>query len=106
MTMAWDDSFKEFILDQLQDLGEIECRAMFGGYGLYHRGAFFAIIFKDQLYFKTGPESRKSYIEKGMQTFQPNSKQTLRTYYEVPIDVIEDREKLAAWAHQALNIKK
>ena len=77
MTMARDDSFKEFILDQLQGLGEIDCRAMFGGYGLYHRGVFLAILFKDRLYFKTSPGSRKPYVEKGMRSFKPNSKQTL-----------------------------
>ncbi len=30
-----DDSFKEFILDQLHDLDELEARSMFGGYGVY-----------------------------------------------------------------------
>lgn len=103
---ARDDSYKEFVLDQLSGLGELNCRAMFGGYGLYHRAAFFAIIFKDRLYFKTGPESRKAYVKKGMQPFMPNSKQTLRTYYEVPIDVIEDREELGTWARQALHGRK
>ena len=100
--MARDDSFKEFILDQLQGLGEIDCRAMFGGYGLYHRGVFLAILFKDRLYFKTSPGSRKPYVEKGMRSFKPNSKQTLRSYYEVPVEVIESRDELAEWARKAL----
>jgi TfoX/Sxy family transcriptional regulator of competence genes len=33
-----DASFKDFVLDQLQHLDDIECRAMFGGYGLYAEG--------------------------------------------------------------------
>ena len=49
-----NDSFKEFVLDQLSQLGQVECRAMFGGHGLYHNEAFFGIISKGRLYFKTG----------------------------------------------------
>ena len=37
-----EDSFRDFVLDQLHALGDIRCRAMFGGYGLYllRRAAF------------------------------------------------------------------
>ena len=47
------DSFPAFVQDQLHALGDVECRAMFGGRGLYHRGVFFGILFKGRLYFKT-----------------------------------------------------
>ena len=30
-----EDSFKDFVLDQLSDLRGVTCRAMFGGYGVY-----------------------------------------------------------------------
>ncbi len=33
-----------------------------------------------------------------MTPFRPSEKQTLRTYYEVPADVIEDRAALVRWA--------
>jgi TfoX/Sxy family transcriptional regulator of competence genes len=29
-----DDSFRDFVLDQLRDLDDVEARRMFGGYGL------------------------------------------------------------------------
>jgi TfoX/Sxy family transcriptional regulator of competence genes len=35
-----DDSFKTFVLDQLQKLDDVEARRMFGGYGLYHDETF------------------------------------------------------------------
>ncbi len=35
-----DDSFITFVLDQLGDLDEVDCRAMFGGHGLYLGDAF------------------------------------------------------------------
>jgi DNA transformation protein len=98
-----DDSFKTYILEQLRDLGNVTCRAMFGGYGLYHAGTFFGILTRDgQLYFKTSPASRAHYIKHGMGPFQPNAKQTLKNYYEVPAEIIEDAEKLVEWARQAV----
>jgi len=48
-----EDSFREFILDQLHDLESVEARPMFGGFGLYRDEVFFGIIFKGRLYFKT-----------------------------------------------------
>lgn len=40
------DGFKDFVLDQLADLRGITARAMFGGYGLYHRATFLASSIK------------------------------------------------------------
>jgi DNA transformation protein len=96
------DSFKEFVLDQLRDLGGVDCRAMFGGYGLYQDEAFFGIIYKGRLYFKTDETTAKLYIEKGMKPFRPNTKQMLKTYYELPVEVMEDSNQLAEWAAKAI----
>ena len=96
-----DDSFKEFVLDQLSGLGELTYRGMFGGYGLYSGQIFFGIIFQGRLYFKTDDGSRGEYERRGMKPFQPNKRQTMK-YHEVPADVAEDRELLLAWARQAI----
>jgi len=101
-----DDSFKDFVLDQLQELSELECRAMFGGYGLYQDEVFFGIIFKGRLYFKTDAKSAVPYLKLGMKPFRPNEKQTLKHYYEVPVDIIEDRDRLATWAKKTVRIKR
>jgi DNA transformation protein len=98
-----DDSFKEFVLDQLRDLRGVDCRAMFGGHGIYLDGVFFGILHRGRLYFKTDPASRPAYEARGMQPFRPNPKQTLKSYYEVPPEVLEDADQLAAWARQALS---
>lgn len=97
-----NDSFKEFILDQLRPLGPVECRAMFGGHGLYHHRIFFGILFKDRLYFKIDSASLAFYTERGMKPFRPSAGQTLKRYYEVPIDLIEDSDLLAVWARRAI----
>ena len=96
------DSFAEFVLEQLRELGEVDCRAMFGGYGLYQGGVFFGIIARGRLYFKTDAATSAAYRDRGMQPFRPNARQTLTSYYEVPADVIEEPDALAGWAWRAV----
>lgn len=96
------DSFKDFVLDQLADLRGISTRAMFGGYGLYEKAKFFGIIHKGRLYFKVTATTTSYYKDHGMKPFRPNAKQTLTSFYEVPVDVIEDPEALTSWATQSI----
>jgi DNA transformation protein len=97
------DSLKDFILDQLRELSGLESRAMFGGFGLYAGGKFFGIIFQGRLYFRTDATTRAIYVERGMKPFRPNVKQRLKSYYEVPADVIENADELGAWARTAVS---
>ena len=95
------DGFKDFVLDQLADLRGLTCRAMFGGYGLRYRETFFGIIHKGRLYFKVTPETVESYRAMGTKPFRVTSRMTLKTYYEVPADILEDAAQLAEWAETA-----
>ena len=99
--MATTDGFKEFVLDQLADLRGLTCRAMFGGYGLRYRDTFFGIIHKGRLYFKVTQATVESYRALGAKPFRVTSKMTLKTYYEVPADILEDAAQLAEWAGTA-----
>jgi DNA transformation protein len=95
------DGFKDFVLDQLRALPGLTHCAMFGGYGLYCGRVFFGIVHKGRLYFKTNATTAPRYRERKMKPFRPNAKQTLNTYYEVPVDVLEDAGELTIWAQQA-----
>ncbi|TKB90855.1 MAG: TfoX/Sxy family protein [Nitrospira sp.] len=96
------DGFRDFVLDQLADLRGVTCRAMFGGYGLYQQGTFFGIIHKGRLYFKTDRITATRYRDKGMKPFKPSASQTLKNYYEVPVEVLEVADDLTVWASQAI----
>jgi DNA transformation protein len=102
MLLKKDDTFKEFVIDQLSGPGAVVSRAMFGGYGLYREQAFFGIIFKGRLYFKTDPSTQLRYRERGMKPFKPSAKQTLKNYYEVPAEVVEDADELMLWSEEAV----
>ena len=96
-----NNEFKEYVLDQLRHLNVVECKPMFGGFGLYHNGLFFGIIAEGCVYFKTDASTVDAYTERGMEPFSPSAKQTLKNYYEVPAEILEDEEQLAEWARKA-----
>jgi len=97
-----DDSFKDFILDQLHEIRNLEARRMFGAYGIYADGKFFGIIDEGRIYFKTDDAAKERYKKRGMKPFRPTPKQTLKNYYEVPVDIIEDSDSLTVWANDAI----
>ena len=99
-----DEDFKAFVLDQLGDLDDLHARAMFGGYGIFKGESFFAVIFDGRLYFKTNAITRQPYLRRAMEPFRPRAGQELGSYYEVPIDIIEDPAQLAAWARAASQV--
>ena len=101
-----ENQFLEHVLDQLQPLGLVLPRAMFGGYGLYREGVFFGIVHRGRLYFKTDDWSRRRYEDRGSEPFHANAKQTLWSYYEVPADVLEDAAELAQWAAEAVDAQR
>lgn len=101
-----DESFKDFVLDQLRELDRIEARRMFGGFGIYREEWFFAIIHRGRLYFKIDETTVKEYRKRKMKAFRPNRKQTLKSYYQVPVEIIEDAGQLGVWAERAIHCQK
>ena len=96
------DRFVQEILDKLSGLGEVSCRPLFGGHGLYWRGTIFAITYAERLYFKVDDESKGDFLARGMGPFRVSERQTLRSYYEAPPDVLADRDALLGWAGEAV----
>ncbi len=103
------DSFVEFVKDQFEGLSGFEMKRMFGGHGLYLEAVFFGILVAGQLYFKTTDESVERYRDAGSKPFSyfkkdvsgKKKKVSLRRYYEVPLDVLENQIQLKQWAKQA-----
>lgn len=100
------DTFREFVVEQLQGVKGVSCRAMFGGYGLYAGERFFGIIYKGRLYFKVSEASKSRYTAEGMKPFKPSANMTLKSFYEVPADALEDSDEIAGWAAMAIEASK
>lgn len=101
-----EDSFKEFVLDQLAALPEVKARAMFGAHGLYQGEQFFAILDEGRLFFKTNETSQADYLARGMKpfTYQARGKRLTMNYHEVPPEILENAPALVAWSRQAIRV--
>lgn len=98
-------SYVDYILDTLQSFGNIRLKKMFGSYGLYKDTIFFAIISDDTLYFKVGHGDQHFYEKHGSKPFtytKKNGQSINLSYWEVPADILENREKLALWIERSL----
>lgn len=102
--MSVSESFKDYIVDQLGLLGCVTIKKMFGGFGIYYSGLIFGLLTDDVLYFKVNDSNRSDYEKAGMEPYRPAfiSKPMVMPYYEVPVEIMEDKERLADWARKAL----
>jgi len=57
--MASDQQFVDFVLEQIQNAGEITYKKMFGEYGIYADGKIFALICDNKLFIKPTAGGRK-----------------------------------------------
>ena len=97
------DAFVAHILDQLDAVGPVSARAMFGGFCLYLRGVMFALVAGDTLYFKTDAANRPRFEEAGMGPFvyENKGRKVAMSYHEAPAAALEDAAELAELARGA-----
>lgn len=91
-------------VDQLSPWTKIATRSLFGAIALYRHDHVFAMVWHGGLYFKVDDDSRKDYESAGSHALGYVSKgqeHALKSYWEVPADVVEDRERLQQWAERA-----
>lgn len=94
----------DYILDILSSFNGIKFRKMFGGYGIYKDNIFFGIISDDILYFKVDESNRSMYELRGSKQFtyeRKDRKKIAMSYWEVPADILENRNELALWTQNA-----
>ena len=104
--MAVGDGFLSFVLEQLEPLGDVTPRRMFGSAGLYAGEIFFAVLDNDTLFLKVDEATVGPYVDAGMPPFQPypGNPETSFGYYQVPVHVLEYRDELAVWARRAVEV--
>jgi DNA transformation protein and related proteins len=92
--------FVELVLESLRGFGPVAARPMFGGWGIYRDGVFFALIADDTLYFKSDEENRAEFerASPGPFTFEKKGERIVTHYYAVPEDAFEDPGVMARWA--------
>jgi DNA transformation protein len=105
--MAVSASFLQFVLEQLEPVGEITSKRMFGGVGVYSGELFFARLDNDVLYLKVDDSNRADFEAAGAKPFQPYGPGTgSMQYYAVPVGVLEDADELARWSAKAIAVAR
>jgi len=99
-------AFCALVMDRLHALSDLQCRPMFGCFGLYGEGTFFAIICQERLFFRTDESTRSEYVDAGMEPFVFRDHQSTNSYYEVPPAVLRSPAKLTKWARQAIECQR
>jgi DNA transformation protein len=95
---------QELLEDRLHELPELEIRSMFGGAGIYAEGTMFGIVHDGRVYLKTNASTQAAFVELGMKAFRPPRGAVLKSYYEVPPDILDDETEFLTWARRALAI--
>jgi len=101
--------FVDFIVDRLSGIPRLARTRFFGGTGLSADATQFAMIMGSTVYFVVDKDTRPKYEKLGSQCFAYDTKARrvqVRKYFEVPLDVIEDHEALAALAREAVGVAK
>jgi DNA transformation protein len=104
--MAVQPQYLAYILEQLETLGRLRSRRMFGGVGLYSGELFFGIIDDDTVFFKTDTSNSADYSARNMPRFMPfpERPEAVMAYHQVPADIIEDTELMVAWARKSVGV--
>src|SRR6266550_9141730 len=67
---------------------------------------FLASFTKIACILKTDDSTVGEYRKLKMKPFRPTARQTLRSYYQVPLDILEDAERLCEWAARAISCQE
>lgn len=100
--MALKDPFAQMCLERLQVLGTVTARAMFGGYGFYCDGLFFAGIMEEgRLFIKTDKETAGIFEEAGARQWiwdgDPRKGPTAMAYWSPEGDWLDDPAEIVKW---------
>jgi DNA transformation protein and related proteins len=104
---AGGSDYVDFVKDQLASLQGVSIGRFFGGIGLSCEGTQFAMIMGSSLYFVVDDSTRPKYERMGSDCFSYSTKKgrvDVRKYYAVPVEVIEEEERLVALARESIRI--
>lgn len=101
--------FLEYIVyDIFGESEPITFRNMMGAHVLYYEGKAFAIVEKEELYFKGSKELMDWYLTRGSKIFgyQKEGKEAHLYYFLVPSEIYENKTTRDEWLYVALSVAK
>lgn len=101
-----DSQFVHFMVENLQPLGPVLAKRMFGGHGLFLHDVMFALVAWDTLYLKVDEVNRSAYDARDLPPFSYVGQQgrtVTMSYCEAPPEALDDPEVLSTWAREAFD---
>lgn len=91
----------EALIDDLQPLGEVTSKRMFGGHGVFSDGVMFGIVDSTgACYLRADDATAERYAAEGAE------RHGKMPYWTIPTAVRSDGEQLLAWADESLEVAK
>ena len=98
------NEFVQHVVETMREFGAVIPKQMFGGWGLYHDGAFFALVIEDALYLKVDDDNRASFEGAGLSSFvyvTRDGERIAMSYYQAPPEALESPAMMTEWARSA-----
>ncbi len=90
-----------FLLEQLESVGQVTAKRMFGANGIFHAGKMFGIIdSKGNSYLKADDTTKADFDAAG------SEQHSRMPYFSIPADVLKNKKKLIVWANKSIAISK
>ena len=103
--MVASDGFAEFLRDQLEPLGRITMRRMFGKTGVFCDGFMLGMVRDNTLYFRVDDDNRAAFKE--AESFPPlnyekKGRPIALSFWRAPERLLDEPDELVSWARAAL----
>lgn len=97
------NEFLNYILELLEPSGGITSRKMFGGCLIRKNGLPIGLVVDGEIYFKVNESNLPDFETLNSEPFsyEARNKTIALSYWRVPIEVLEDQDKLMEWSEKA-----
>jgi len=103
--MVASDSFADFLREQLQPLGRVTFRRMFGKTGVFCGGVMLGIVTDNMLYLRVDDRNREAFAEAAATpplNYAKGGKLIDLAFWRAPERLYDEPEELVEWARLAL----
>ncbi len=80
----------------------VRSKKMFGGIGVFKDDVMFGMVYDGVAYLKATEEMSGEYVEDGYQFEPPFGRRMKMPYWNVPEELLRDRERFSEWSGKAL----
>ncbi len=96
----------EAVAELFAEFGEVRCKRMFGGLGIYAGELMFGLVADGEVFLKADGETRERFEAAGSTPFsyaRRTGRTAVMSYWRLPSEGLDDPEAAAVWARLGLD---